>query len=498
MKMKRISMLLILGIALITLISGCDLFSNEDEITDEIVNQLLEEAESIQPLLPVFTAAQNLYVPEATSPSASISRTLNTSTTTSADATWTDQTPSEVMRTSTGVELVGEEENLLTDLNGSTGDDYYFKLSLYGANPAAYKPGDGNLYKVELYVYPTTSPSVHYIREEYLVSDSDTWGIVDTAGEYSPISFIRYETHYYDGTIDYRNFVWSSNITTNYYAASDLFDITDDDAPADAAADYDYPVDPATENKPTESTGDFSILVSGTIPATNTNFYEYYGEYPVGGSSYKDRRSVSYLFTDLSSDSIDGSEKTVRRSYYDVDAETKKIRSKTVTTMTIGSLDIVKTTIESVDIDLANGTYDSTVSLEKVIDGGTPTTTTTVTELTTPVGASTGTYSGTVSVTTGSTETTYTTALSTTGGLTLTDDASGNPVVEEGYIPVALEEGEQLITVDIPDGGTIDGILTSGRINGLINSGKAADVIIGPTYVQVIYTTNGSSNKKTK
>lgn len=480
---KNIYILAMAALVAAVLMTGCSLTS----LTDEAAERLAEKAESIQPLLPALTAAQDLYTEDTETAGVSL-RTLGPDTTTGTGAdNWNSSRPSavysntEFYNTTTEIATVGSITDLMQDLNGNIGDNYYFTLNLYGDNPVAIPPGDGNLYKVTLYTYPTTSPSVHYVLEEYLVSDTLTWTIVNTSGNYDPVFYLRYETHYFDGGIDYRKFVWSSNVSSDYYVASDLYDATrDDDPEAEVAADsFRFPYDPAVKLQPTGTTGDFSILVSGTLPATNTSFYEYYGEY----SSSDDRRSVSFLSSDLSAFSIDGIEETVRRSQYLVAAGTKDVRAKTVNNMTISGTAVEKDIYETIDIDYTAGTYDSTIKIVK--DGSTSSTT--VTALTEDTS---GSYSGTVTVTVGGVDTVYDAELTSATGLTLTNQDTGDTIVD-GYTPVALEEGQQLLTVELEDGSTIEGVLTSGRINGIIKSGRAADVIIGPTYVQVIYETRG-------
>lgn len=485
---KNIYMLIAVVVAALVLATGC----NMDARNAEIAEELAVKAEALQPLLPVLTAAQDLYVPEDASTAGISLRTLNPSNTTGTDADeWNTRSPStvyadtEFFNVTTEIATIGSEANPMEDLNGNIGDDYYFTLSLFGANPDAVTTGDDNLYKVSLYTYPTTSPSVHYVLEEYLVSDTTAWSIVDTTGVYNPLFFLRYETHYYDGSIDYRTFVWSSNVSTNYYVSTDLYDETSDDDPeaATASARFTFPADPAVALQPTSGTGDFSILVSGTLPARNINFYEYYGEY----SSSDDRRSAAFLSSDLSAFSIDGLEETVRRSQYLVSDGTKTVRAKTVNNMTVSGTSVEKVIYETIDIDFTAGTYDSTV---KIVKDGTAVSTT-VTDLGPDTTATAGSYSGTVTVTIGTTETAYTATLTAADGLTLTT-ADGDPVID-GYTPVALEEGQQLLVVELTDGTTIEGILTSGKINGIIRSGRAADIIIGPTYVQVIYNQNKHS-----
>jgi len=455
------------------MISGCALFSTDDEIA----TQLAVEAEAVQPLLAVLSAARSIYVPEDSTTQSITERTLNPITNTKAD--WAGKTPAEVYNNAESPVRV-PASGLLNGLNNSSGDDYYFILSPYNETDA--------IYRVTLYIYPTTSASVYYILEEYLVDSS--WAIVNSNGTGDATAFVRYETYYYDGGVDYRTPVAVySSADNSEYALGDLFDpITDLDP--ETATSYDYPADPLTAVSPSVATDNvFSILVSGSGPVEGMNFYEYYAE----GSAYNDRRAASFLYTDLSASYINGTEETVRRYRYDVTNDVKTVRSKTVTTMNLNGSEVVKTIYESVDIDMGEGTYDSTVKQEKV-SGTTTTTTTTVTALT--EGSTAGTYDGTVTVTVGDTVTEYTAALSSAEGLVLTD-ASGNTVID-GYNPVALEEGRQLITMELPEGGTIEAILTQGVLNGIIRSGRVADIIVGPNYVQVIYDTNRGRTRLTR
>ena len=477
---KYISILLITAIIISVMMTGCGPPPTDEEVADV----LAEKAEAFQPLLSVFTAAQNLYVPpETTSQSLSL-RTLNGTSTDNNGAEWYGKTPFEVYGTSTGVVSVGSADNLLQDLNGSTGDHYYFTLSQYGTNPDGAAPGDGNLYKVTLYTYPSTSASVYYILEEYLVNDHVDWPMVNSSGETDGLAFIRYETYYYDGGVDYRTLIAAYyDYQDTHYALDDLFDPVADDDPKTSTS-FNYPSDPTSVIQTTDNPdNEFSVLVSGTIPANGMNFYEYYSE----GAGYLDRRAASYLYTDLGSLYIDGTEETVRRYLYDVANNTKTVRSKTVTTMNLGGTEVVKTTYEWVDMDLNNATYDSTVEQVKV-SGDTTTTTTTVIDLN--EGDTQDSYTGTVSITIADgTPTIYNADLTSETGLVITD-SSGNDITESGYSPVALEEGQRLITMEIPEEGTLQGFLTQGILNGLIRSGRVADVIVGPTYIQVIYDRN--------
>lgn len=89
----------------------------------------------------------------------------------------------------------------------------------------------------------------------------------------------------------------------------------------------------------------------------------------------------------------------------------------------------------------------------------------------------------------GTSETVYNATLTTNTGLTLTT-TSGTQVTTEVVVfnPETLDQGQQYITMEMPEGGTLEGVLSQGRINGIIKSGRyIADVIITPTYVVVVY-----------
>ncbi|MBN2049191.1 MAG: hypothetical protein JW760_02000 [Spirochaetales bacterium] len=470
--MKKYRYLLILVALVFTVVmTGCNLFP----VSDHTLQRLAEQAESAQPLLPVFTAAQSLYEPDTADREAE-GRTLNPDSTTSSDAAvWKGKTPLEAYGASTtGIKTFGSEAEPLTDLNGNEGDNYYFELSPYTS--------DNSIFRVTLRVYPSTSPSVKYVLEEYLVSDDAFWTMVDATGTPDTLAYIRYETHHYDGGVEYRNFIWTGS-GANSYDKDDLFNATNDLDP-ETASSYAYPADPVSAVQPGNNGAEFSILASGTIPEANLSFYEYYSEYE---ADKHDRRSVTYLFSDMSSIGIAGTEETVRRYKYDATTGAKTVRARTVTEMTLAGTGTTKTTYESIDI--TGSTYDSTV--KQVKDrGGSVSTTTTVIEL---EKQQDGSYSGTVTITTASGATVYSARLTSAEGLILTD-ANGNPINDSGYTPVPLEEGQKLITLDLPEGGTLEGILTQGFINGVIRSGRAEDIIVGPTYVQIIYNSNRGRN----
>ena len=417
-------------------------------------------------MLPVLTAAQNLYIQDS-----SAGLELNTRAFTP-PGDFEYDTPADLFASGSGDEEVTYPSTGYIEDLYSEGNMAYLTISQYDTSP--------ELYRVNVYIYPTLSGAVEYTHEEYLVGAA-SWAPVDEAGTQDFTAYITKKTVYFDGGIEYRTVEWANVAAdANHYGVMTV--------PTDFSdAAYDYPLfidAPAADQE-----GVYSVYVTGTIPTNGTVFTEFYSETDDGSDGIaNDGYSVSYVFQDLYSLSIPGEVKTVRRYQEDMDTGEKIQRARSIGSMTFSGVETTKTITETVSI--TDTSYTSTVT--QVTQRGTENAVTTITE-TSLTEASADSYTGEVTITIADTVTVYTASLSTTGGLTLINQETGESIIEGGYMPVALEEGQDVIIIDLPEGGTIEGLLTSGRINGIIKSGRAADIIIGPTYVQVIYNQNKHS-----
>ena len=95
-------------------------------------------------------------------------------------------------------------------------------------------------YQVSLYVYPSLSPVVEYVREQYRVDAGSWYYIVDPdTGESNPIAYEDYRSIYYDGAIEHRTVEWTRYVdgfvyVLDYYAMPDDY--------SDAAYTYPDPI----------------------------------------------------------------------------------------------------------------------------------------------------------------------------------------------------------------------------------------------------------------
>jgi hypothetical protein len=444
--------ILVTAIAAVIVLAGCD---TGDLPTDEI--SISYDLMEMRAMIPVIEAGLMVAIPDD-----------SMGTTGFSIKTYTDPVnePFEIY----GSPVLGSTvrypsgDAFIEDFYGTAGNRAYLELAPYE---------DTDLYRVDLFIYPTLSTTVDYVHEAYLVIANPEdgvevpWALVDADGLDAPLNYLVNETVYFDGRTQTTNVEWSrySDGLDQYYEIPAIGSRVPDDF--DNAL-YDFPADPdsADPGKAAAGAGLYSAKSVSTIPDQGTTATEYYtdsdpeadGNYEIFSVSYVDRNDE----ITLKKKALTITEQTVRRYYQDVNGN-KTVRARTEAGMDYDGLSSSTIVTESVEIT-DNGTnpitLDSVISAFKADDE-----LYVITIDLDETGVGTNVFSGTmVNEMADRQPVTYEITLSTTSGLTVR--AAGDRKTQGNFDNFSRNEFKDMV-FDLSNGGNFKGKMNGGAIQGI-------------------------------
>lgn len=322
-----------------------------------------------------------------------------------------------------------QDGSYIKDFYGVAGNEAYLELTPY--------EGNTDLYRVDLYIYPTLSTTVDYVHEAYLViadpvaAGSTPWALVDAAGDPAPLNYLVNETVYFDGRIQSTIVEWNRYSDgpggERYYAIPDVANRVPDDFDDDV---YLFPADPDAAEPVRVAAGEgvYSARTVSEIADEGVTVTEYYTD--VAGAEGTEIFSASYVDQyreiRLRGKRLTIADKTVRRYYQDVDGN-KTVRSRTLSDADYGGIvSSSKVLTEAVDIAKADSGAIVFGSLIEAYDAETEELLYTITTSITETGNGTNNFAGTmVSTIVGRGSTAYEVTLNTALGLVVSAAGDG-------------------------------------------------------------------------
>lgn len=338
-------------------------------------------------------------------------------------------------------------------------------------------------YQVSLYVYPALSAAVWYILEQYRVTADNWYDIVDAAAATDPTAYEALETYYFDGRVESRTLIWS-RYTTDTPRVYERWEL------AEVSLDYPDAIPEPTMIAPAAG-GDFSSKTTSDIPAKggspHTTATELYNQIAIDGGYLK--QSVSYV-TDTYRY---GTVYTVRAYEANTVDGSKKVRAKSSGSFSRGNKEWTTGSEETIDVTMTGGvtSYQSTVTTTK--DGvAQSTVVTTVSES----AAGSNSFTGTATVTQGTSETVRTVTMDATSGVDLTNGAPLSAMaralaygvdVSSLESPDGTEQPRTVTVSDLGNGGSFSGEYVGGVIDGEYSSsdGTTYPMVVGRLFTEV-------------
>ena len=447
--------LLLSALTAVIVLSGCEIGLPGEEIN--ISYDLME----MRAMIPVIEAGLMVTVPEDSTTTSGFGIKTYSSPTGADPIEYYNGAPDP-----TGtVRYPYVEDTYIENFYGTAGNLAYFELTEH--------TGNATLFRVDLYIYPTLSTTVHYVHEAYLVIKApgvgDTqWALVDDSGDDDPLNYLVNETVYFDGRIQTTDVEWTryvDDLPQQYYPIPTAGNRVPDDF--DDVL-YDFPADPdsAEPVKATAGAGEYSAKSVSTIDDQGIAVTEYYTDSYSDITESYEIFSVSYVERDddisLKGNTLTITENTVRRYYQDTSGN-KSVRAKTEASMAYEDLSSSTTVTEAVDITddgVSPITLDSVITAYKS-DEELYIITIDLAE----TGVGTNTFAGTmVNDMTGREPVTYEISLSTSSGLTVR--AAGNRKTQGNFDNFSRKEFKDMV-FDLTNGGNFKGKMKGGAIQGI-------------------------------